>query len=158
MSVMTDRIPSYWSPMDSNSDSKLVDVNKNSLEYFAVKNHIVSPYAESVTRIQRVQSRSLLQAYLTQKMRMHKSNDAVLNEYLLFHGTRSTCCSHSLVYSHTHYKTTTTPHRYKSRKDLQRSERCRFRSTSRWRILRTRCILCGGVEVLLQWIFLHIRT
>ena len=93
MSVMTDRIPSYWSPMppsgDSNSDSKLVDVNKNSLEYFAVKNHIVSPYAESVTRIQRVQSRSLLQAYLTQKMRMHKNNDAVLNEYLLFHGTRS---------------------------------------------------------------------
>lgn len=90
MSVMTEQIPSYWSYMRPDSDSMLVDVESNSLEYFAVKNHITLPYSESVRKIQRVQSRTLLQAYLTQKMRMHKRNDGVINEYLLFHGTKTT--------------------------------------------------------------------
>jgi hypothetical protein len=90
MTIMGDDIPSYWNPMSNDVDAVLVDVDTNSLEHFAVKNHIVAPYNESLIKVQRVQSRTLLQSYLTAKMKMYKKNKGVLNEYLLFHGTRST--------------------------------------------------------------------
>jgi len=81
--------PPHWTPLKSGETDALVDVAMGSPEYNEASKLFRRTLTKTITRIQRVQNFYLWQRYLTRKMAMVKKNGGMINEMLLFHGTRT---------------------------------------------------------------------
>ena len=77
--------PSYWEPHADNEEIKLFLLDMESDEFQSVEDHFVStlPSAD-VKQIHRIQNRVLWKKYINKSRELN-----VLNEKLLFHGSRS---------------------------------------------------------------------
>ena len=80
--------PKYWDKMSGNED--LVEVDPKSKEYAQVLRHFRKTSTKTVTRIERVQNKFLWRRYQAKKISMLTKNKGIINERVLFHGTRTT--------------------------------------------------------------------
>ena len=81
--------PPNWEPHFDNENFKLCLLDENSQEFESVEEHFLStmPTAE-VKKIHRIQNRVLWRKYMDKSREMDEFGGGVLNEKLLFHGSR----------------------------------------------------------------------
>ena len=81
--------PPYWEPHLPNEKFKLCLLDANTDEFESIEDHFLStmPTAE-VKKIHRIQNRVLWRKYLDKSREMKDFGGGVLNEKLLFHGSR----------------------------------------------------------------------
>lgn len=80
--------PKFWDKMSGNDC--LVDVDKKSKEYEQALRHFRKTSSKVVVKIERVQNKFLWRRYQSQKILMMTKNKGIINERVLFHGTRNT--------------------------------------------------------------------
>jgi len=83
--------PDFWDPFPAGNKtgSMLVTLNPSSVEYRDALRHFRKTCSKQMIKIERVQNRYLWQEYLSTKMSMCAKNNGIVNERVLFHGTRS---------------------------------------------------------------------
>ena len=80
--------PKYWDKMKGNEG--LVTIDPKSKEYAQVLRHFRKTSNKTIVRIERCQNKFLWRRYQAKKISMMTKNKGVINERVLFHGTRAT--------------------------------------------------------------------
>ena len=81
--------PEEWEPQKENLDVNVL--RKYSAEWLVVAKNFNGTLAQKyIMKIERIQSIWLWEKYYQHRERMKRKNDGVINEKLLFHGTRNT--------------------------------------------------------------------
>ena len=85
----TVEVPVEWTPQNKNVALKLLE--RDSTEWLKVSKLFRTTLpSKHITKIQRIQNRWLWEKYHNHREIMKRKNEGVINEMLLFHGTRQT--------------------------------------------------------------------
>ncbi len=85
------KYPQEWNPMDANSNFKIFELDKQSVEYENIEKSIAKTLpTKGIARIERVQNKWLWKMYSRSTAMLKEKSDCGENEKWLFHGTRST--------------------------------------------------------------------
>ena len=82
-------LPDEWEPQNEDIELKLLV--KSSAEWLKVSEPFLATLpSKHIIKIQRIQNKWLWEKYYQHRERMKTKNESVINEKLLFHGTRNT--------------------------------------------------------------------